>query len=110
MSETNTAPASVSVYAVPLLDVPYRLLWLTKRQWAYVGVAFELWMAATRHTTLPAGGDLALLLACAALGAAGALIEVRGRGLEHWVPALCLYRVAPKLAVWRPGAAVWEGD
>ncbi len=100
----------VDIYPVPLLDVPYRLLWLTKRQWAYVGVAFEVFMQATRSTAWPALGDLALFLACVAAAALGCLVEVRGRGLEHWVAAVCAYRVTPRLAVWRPGAAVWEGD
>ena len=104
------ATRRVEVYPVPLLDVPYRLLWLTKRQWAYVGVAFELFVQITRHTVWLAAGDLAVFLACAALAAVGSLVEIRGQGLEHWVAAVCTYRVVPRLAVWRPGAAAWEGD
>ena len=90
------------MYQVPLLDVSYKLLWLTKRQWVYAGIAFELFMAITKRTAFTPLQDVLVLLACGLVAVLGCVVEWRGRGIEHWVMRVCSYRAAPKFVVWRP--------
>jgi hypothetical protein len=71
---------------------------------------YGLWWGLTHPGVWQLVWGLGTLLACGALGVAGALLTPRGRGAEHWFGALAQHRVTPEFAVWSPGAALWEGD